>query len=233
MYRIMEDQYKLRTWVWTIDKKMQDAINMISADPTCYIQCFYGHFTYGIHNYFNRPCNYMTFLRDPIERVISEYYFLLMEPSHGPYVSKQIRTNNMTLMDYVSSKDEAFVRRTNNMQTSFISGKSNPQHADLQLAKENLRKHFTFGIAERFNESLFLFQKKFGWQSIQRYHPFFKNPSRPPKNQLSSEVLQKIKEKNELDILLYDEACMLFQKRIDSLDKASKKEMQQFLKNLK
>src|SRR5687768_14239089 len=34
-----------------------------------------GHFPYGIHDYIPRPTQYITFLRDPVARVVSLYYF--------------------------------------------------------------------------------------------------------------------------------------------------------------
>jgi len=36
----------------------------------------FGHFKYGVHAHFEpRPCTYMTIMRDPIDRVVSHYYY--------------------------------------------------------------------------------------------------------------------------------------------------------------
>lgn len=232
MYRLMEKQYPGQVWFWLVGKNMEEAIRLISADLTCTIKCFYGHFTFGIHNQFTRPCTYITLLRDPIDRVISEYYFLLEEPRHDPYVANQLITKNMTLLDYVTSTDEAFVRRTNNMQTRFITGNPSPRYEDLLLAKELLKKYFHIGITERFNESLFLLQKHFGWKECEPFPSYFVNNSRPTKHSISPDVLKVIADKNNLDLLLYKEANRLFQKRLNALDDASQKELTQFLKKL-
>ena len=41
-----------------------------------------GHMPYGIHNFTSYNCDYITFLRDPIERSISHYYFIKQMPLH-------------------------------------------------------------------------------------------------------------------------------------------------------
>ena len=40
------------------------------------IQAIAGHYFYGIHHLFNKRATYFTMLRNPIDRVISSYYYL-------------------------------------------------------------------------------------------------------------------------------------------------------------
>ena len=35
-----------------------------------------GHFKYGLHNFFRRKPRYITFLREPLDRAVSHYYFI-------------------------------------------------------------------------------------------------------------------------------------------------------------
>jgi hypothetical protein len=47
------------------------------------IKCIAGHFAFGIHRFYTaRPCTYITLLRDPVERVISHYYYVLRRNDH-------------------------------------------------------------------------------------------------------------------------------------------------------
>lgn len=205
---------------------------MINADVTCTIKYFYGHFVFGLHNQFLRPSTYITMLRNPVERVISEYYFILREPQHAPYIASQIAANNMSLEDYVSSTDPAFLLRTNNMQTRFLSGTNIPQYEDYLIAKGNIQHNILIGITERFNESVFLFQKHLGWGPVTHFQSAFITDKRPTRSTISQEILEMIEQKNKLDILLYNDAKQIFQQQIDSLDSSSHKELRRFLKTI-
>ncbi len=233
MHGIIEEQYP--SGIVGVNKgNLLEVIKEVSTDyyNSITIRCIYGHFNYGVHKYVTRPFTYISLLRDPVERVISEYYFLLRNPKHDPYVANEIKMKNMSLLDYVSSTDKAFLFRTSNMQTRFISGKPFPQLKDFMIAKNNIKKHFLLGITERFNESLFLFQKKLGWKPIHSYKSIFVAKDRPMKLEISMKVLNVIREKNNLDLLLYEHAKKIFQEQLESLD-PSGRELKQFIKNLK
>ena len=54
------------------------------------MQVFKGHMPFGIHRRLPQPSTYITFLRDPVERVISAYFFArnyLLHPKHA-WISK-------------------------------------------------------------------------------------------------------------------------------------------------
>ena len=55
------------------------------------MQVFKGHMPFGIHKRLPQDYTYITFLRDPIERVVSAYYFARNYPGASPAsVGKQI-----------------------------------------------------------------------------------------------------------------------------------------------
>ena len=73
----------------------------------------------------------------------------------------------------------------------------------LQRAIDNLEHEFCFvGLTERFEESLFLMRHYLGVQSIE--HRLGKVGTRPNVQNVDAATLQRIKEKNQLDIRLYD-----------------------------
>ncbi len=56
-----------------------------------------GHLSYGVHRYIPRPCHYITVLREPIARAISDYKFIIRNPAafrhhalHDPEVGGKI-----------------------------------------------------------------------------------------------------------------------------------------------
>ncbi|WP_411738374.1 hypothetical protein [Peribacillus sp. S4] len=80
-------------------------------------------------------------LRDPVNRVISLYYFLQNYPGFE-------RVRDMTLEEFVLKEPEA-----QNNQTIMVCG--NPENPDITKAKENLKTLTVVGVTELFNKTLF------------------------------------------------------------------------------
>lgn len=198
-----------------------EILNEFKKDDADTIKCVYGHFLFGLHTHISRSAIYITLLRDPVERVISLFYFWRSYNN-----SQQEKLNSMSLKDFICSDD--FIENANN-QTCYLAGGT----YDLQLAKENMLNHFTMvGLTERFDESLFLFQKALGWQPIDHYVSHNMTPNRPRKDQISSDVINLILCKNQLDFQLYEFAKELFEERIRSLDSKTQNELRLFLNKL-
>ncbi|MFE4036270.1 hypothetical protein [Priestia sp. YIM B13489] len=154
-------------------------------------------------------------LRDPIDRIISFYYYWL-----------NCGLTSKSLEEFVNSNEPQLF----NLQTTFISGKPLGIEPDLEVAKKNLtEKISTFGIMENFNESLFLLKKDFGWSNL-NYEIANVTPNRPNKKQLPSKIIDAIKEKNELDIKLYTYAKKTFKDRLNLLDSHTQQELGDFIK---
>lgn len=193
-----------------------------------HLKCICGHIGFGIwspytgesvltHYQPERPITYISMLRDPIDQVISHYYFLqtIFLPRNDP--------NHILLK--TSFEEFIKMKQYTNLQTLYIAGGS----LDLQMAKENITKHFkVVGITERFNESVFLMKKELGWKNI-HYKKQNITPNRPSKDTLSRHVIDMIKKYNQLDIELYHYARQLLERKIASLDLQSKEELNQFV----
>jgi hypothetical protein len=199
----------------------EEILKELAKDEKSTIQCIYGHFLYGLHIQIPRPATYITFLRDPVERVISLFYFW-QTYNH----SQQETLSKMSLKEFILTDDFS---QNSNHQTFYLAGGT----YDLQLARENLQKQFAMvGLTERFDESLFLFQKELGWQKIEHYVSHNMTPNRPRKDQIPREVINLILCKNQLDFQLYEFAKELFEERIGSLDSKSQNELRLFLEKL-
>jgi hypothetical protein len=183
------------------------------------INCLYGHFKYGIHPTLTKPFTYITLLRDPVERVISTYYFILQNPKNRMYKT----VKKMTFEEFIASD----LLPISNHQTRFVSGKTNP---DLELAKQNIKKHFAqVGITERYAESIFLMSKQLGWQNVQ-YTKQNITKHRLKQNDFSKETIQLVRKKNILDLKLYNYAKQLLQNKIKGLSPADKAQLANFVK---
>jgi hypothetical protein len=191
-------------FLWSYKK-----LNRWPAKRLARMQVFKGHMPLGIHRRLPQPSTYITFLRDPIERVISAYYFArnyFLQPKHG-WISK------LTLEEYVR------VSPNHNVQCKYISGQPfvGDHHAGdcdegtLEMAKENLNKYFSFvGLTERFDEGLAILKIMFGWE-IAKYAKFNITGGRQKKTSLPSSTVELIAERNKYDVALYEFAVPVFE----------------------
>jgi len=121
-----------------------------------------GHFSYGFHRQFIRPCRYVTMLRDPADLLVSCYHYILRskhQPNHGPMVDAGVTFEQWLSQEWLGHID--------NHQLRCLLGKWPPEpitRADLERAKRLLAEEFAaFGLVDRFDESLLFFQDAFGW----------------------------------------------------------------------
>ncbi len=163
-----------------------------------------GHFNFGLHDLLPQPSTYITLLRNPVDRALSHYYYILKSPKH--YLHSQVAGRQMSLKDYVSSE-------LDNHQARMIAGgdaasapidKCSTQ--TLEVAKQHLQEQFAVvGTVERFDETLVLLKEVFGWAT-----PFYAKANvtqnRPKRRSLSAEELEVITSRNQIDLELYDYA---------------------------
>lgn len=132
-----------------------------------------GHMRFGIHEHVPRPCAYVTFLRHPVQRLCSVYFYILTRPNHRLYDA----VKSMSFQDFVKSEAAHSLFHTYNNQIQHISGLNESEVSSrskeaLEIANANIEKHFAFvGISELFDESLLLFTRALGWNEP----PFYKS----------------------------------------------------------
>lgn len=198
-----------------------------------------GHFGLGIHDLLGIDrCAYITLLRDPVERVISHYYFLeQVEKFFAPATTDSQTAEKMTLEKFIYQRKDPIV---NNLQTRFLSGigwqksyykdlwkkvyKQNFKvgYGDcteemLSRAKYNLENYVVFGLQSRFNESLDLFKTVFGWQDVNFELKKNVNKQRPAREQIDPDLINFIQRENHLDTELHNYALEIFDRTVARL----------------
>ncbi|TFJ91325.1 sulfotransferase family 2 domain-containing protein [Lentibacillus salicampi] len=154
---------------------------------------YMGHFYFGIHDHISRPCTYITFMRDSIERMISLYYYIKETDFHPNHAE----INTMSFNQFINAEKYDFL---SNLQTRYFCAGQTP---NLEQAKDVMNKHFSVvGITEMFDESLALMKHRLEWDNI-HYQKLNVSQHRPSKNDLPTDTISEIKQKNSLDIALY------------------------------
>ena len=198
-----------------------DAFLLLPEQARSRIRVLQGHFPFGLHEHLSVPADYLTILRDPVNRIISMYYWIHGNDDH--VLNTLVRS--MSLKDFADSGFEI----TTNHQTSLISGlPPNTDKRALAVAKENLQGQITaFGLNERFDESLLLFKQRLGWK-----HVFYSRrnvtKSRPRRSEVPASVLEVIQKHNSLDLQLYEFARQTFDETIRALGPSFQEEVRRF-----
>ena len=189
--------------------KLEESENILKEVSTSQInqlKLIQGHLKYGIHNHFHRRAKYFAIIRDPINRVLSTYYYVLSQKNNPQNLSTA--NNQMTIYDFVQSGVNPFLI---NGQTQLISGKTgyidNPiiESEELfSLAKENIENDFLFlGITEMFDETILILKNMLGWH-MPYYSIANRTKKKPNYDAVNPTIISFIKEHNQLDIKLYN-----------------------------
>ncbi len=189
--------------------KLEESENILKEVSTSQInqlKLIQGHLKYGIHNHFHRRAKYFAIIRDPINRVLSTYYYVLSQKNNPQNLSTS--NNQMTIYDFVKSGVNPFLI---NGQTKLISGKTgnidNPiiESEELfSLAKENIENDFLFlGITEMFDETILILKNMLGWH-MPYYSIANRTKKKPNYDAVNPTIISFIKEHNQLDIKLYN-----------------------------
>jgi hypothetical protein len=170
-----------------------------------------GHVPLGIHHYLPDDTRYITFLREPVDRVLSHFH-VLITLKRGPNAVLPELDPDTPLPEVLENGRYIF----DNLQTRMLCGDPEPlgevTPEMLQAAKENLRSRIlAFGLAEHFDESLVLIGRKLGLENLvyqrRRY-----NTGRP--RTISDEISAYVRDFDRYDVELYDSARELFAQRV-------------------
>lgn len=214
LHRIIEWEYKLHRicsleshwWLWSYQRIMRWSPARLAG-----MDVFKGHMPFGLHSRLPQAANYLTMLREPVERVISDYYYARRSKLHTNHRDAQ----RLSLQEYFLQK------HYHNLQSRVLAG-SNPHelfpsvcNADtLAAAKENLARQFiVVGLTERFDETLALLKVVLGWK-VKRLRNFRVARNRVPKELVAPATLALIREREQFDLALYGYAASLFEKAI-------------------
>ncbi len=228
---VLDNQYPPES-IYALDNwDTVSSIQRLSATPRDnlrHVRLLRGHMPFGLHQYIPSPSRYITFLRDPVERMTSHFYFVLQTPLH--YLHQTVMEQKMDLAAYVLS---GISPELDNSQTKAISG--NFTHFgcctrdDLETAKANIRDWFEVtGITERYDESLLLMKRRLHWRNDPYYVSANITSSRPAVASLPESTIDSIRQVNQLDMELYEYALSLHKVALEAEGPQFAEELAQF-----
>lgn len=198
-----------------------------------------GHYSFGLHDWLNRPAYYASVLREPVNRIVSLYHYCqpmlkqyrtLLQEAGGdieklranprlsdyyfdflPCLSGELNAENF-FASPSAELDNGMVRR-------FSGYGLNPTlcpESALAQAKLNIERYFSVvGLLERYPETLDLMSRTFRLPTLKENH-VNKNHPEAKKTQLDETILQKIRDMNRLDTALYEWVAARFDVQLAS-----------------
>ena len=211
-----------------VDKSIREFKNL-PENRRAQIRLLEGHMPFGLHTYLPHPSTYFSFMRDPVDRVVSIYYYIVSTPQH--YLHERLTARKMSFEDFINA---GMTTEVDNGQTRLLSGEgfSLPYGECtselLDAARRNIESNFCLvGITERFDQALLVLRRIFSWRNA---YYVKKNvaKNRPMRSAISAESIRAIEANHELDLQLYDWVKRRFDERADVLSQSFQKELQLF-----
>lgn len=194
------------------------------------IRFFWGHFAFRHADTRFANAYFITFIRDPIQRAISQYRSwhnpANFMPGDGWYenasdVVRQTLTfaQRSTLEEFVHCNEtfqSIILRNISNLQTMMLASHVSTEcNETLASAVYSLFHRFCFfGVAERFEESLLLLREQFPELPQYNLLPDRENRSAGEAPVIHPSVRRRLGQLNSLDSVLYDNARRVFDKRL-------------------
>jgi len=181
--------------------------------------------------------SFVTWLRHPLKRVISQYKSWHNPKNlHAHWKEHAKRdhsfdhiyfTQQVSFDEFVASTDTRLLNNITNTQSGILStvNRNRFRREVLESAKENLERNFKFfGIVERFDESIRLFQATFDWHADFKDDDSTANRSERCTIEPSEQAIRTVMARNDLDMELYEFGCKLMDRRLQELRLTAERE---------
>lgn len=194
---------------------------------------FRGHFPYDILDcLLDEPFRCITILREPVARYYSYYKFMKKREDFQQFsfLANEIPLiRKMNFEEFASATDFVVVRDGLNQQCRYLgketpasltlpytAGKQVPTRDEIERAKTRLANMEAFGLAERFQDSLFLMSFAFGWEPIM--DTIVLNTSgKVERSDIPDKTRSLVEEKNKPDVELFNFAKTLFETKYQNM----------------
>jgi hypothetical protein len=188
-----------------------DAVERLPARRRRGIKLLYGHIDVDTTVRFVPIDQCVTLLREPVDRMVSFYYFV-RSMSSGPLHELARRHSIIDWMDASRSleTDNGMVRRLAGSFDEVPYGACTPEL--LTKAKANLARFAVVGLTDRFDEFYAMLAARMGCE-MRAYSAANVNRARPRLDSVPREVLDELMRRNALDLELFSFGQTLFSRQ--------------------
>jgi hypothetical protein len=163
-----------------------------------------GHLDNEMVDYVHPDSITLTILRDPVERIISHYYYVRREVNN--YLHDIVTRNNMTLEEYVTSGISGELRNwyvSHFLGMPFSEAESRPEWSVAEAYTFVKERYQVIGFLDDLETAMNNLGSKAGYRN--RYENTYLNKAsnRPGKDEIEPTVLEAIRQVNYLDVELY------------------------------
>ena len=202
LHSIISRQYKSDEVIFAnlegVDNVKKEIIN--NKRNISQLKCVHGHFVFGWHQFLGVEWKYITVIREPRSRLISDYYYNLSNTNaHHHQFAKNKSFNEFLLNPRNILSDNALCR--------FISGDITTPVGELsenvvKKALKNIDNHFIhIGFTEKFDDFLVKSKKILGWNRL-----YYKSLNRTKTNRGRVTIDDGLlSERIKYDVQLYNE----------------------------
>jgi hypothetical protein len=184
--------------------------------------------------------SWITMLRNPIERYLSQFYFQQAKPDTIPVLYTQATEDdiqtfcNLTLDDFVNTPSFKFHLQSRDVQARWLATTINVDSPDewihafnesltretdinIDLGIQRLDGFDLIGLTERFQDSVFMLSYFFAWPPVISADQLNATAEKPRLDNISQDVVDRIAELNTSDLLIYEHAKQVFEKRFTQM----------------
>ena len=202
-----------------------------------YYQFFNGHFPYSVSDWLPQDPLYITMLREPVERVVSQYHHEKREESAGMYAL--VNGQDMSLDEFLHHPTAT--AGSQNWQTADIAAPpiedlyadwcdfrdqlttgdlpTHPRYRSLGLdtAQARLSEFAFVGLTDHFTESVMLLYYKFGWFPVLDFPSYNVKVGKRYRDELAPETVDYIETLHADDVALYAQGKVIFETEFEAM----------------
>lgn len=228
--------------------RIADKFNQLPLEQQERVRCFIGiHVSLDVDRIFQKPSKFFTIVRQPVDRVISNFYHNRTEPHLPSYPF----IKDMSLEDYLDSR---IGLDSDNHQVRLLSGCPeldapwNPdgspidappvERKHLELAMRNIEERFVAAATlEQFTSLVWFLRRLYGWplhkvlftrrnENAGRKLPG--DEGRPALERVSIQTRRRLAEMNTFDQELYDWVSQRFRGQLAPMEPTFSRELELF-----
>lgn len=176
----------------------------LSLEQRYYYDFVHGHGADQLREYVHEDAVKVTILRDPVERIISHYYYVLRSPQHHLY--KLVTDKNISLLEYATSDitkefSNNYVTRFSRIESDAVN--KNPDKAILEAYKIIKEEYDFVGFVDNLGVAIRRISRIAEFKISGEILNYNVTKNRPKKDEIDKSVIQEIEEANQVDIKFY------------------------------